>query len=172
MGRSPSKAVPLVPWNCLVAGLGRSSPLVNHLYCKCLRFTSAVAQVPSVPLIVAGRSLKVRCTLNFRKLSPIKRKPFAAGKGHKGPKRQKRRHLRDASRFYWPRRLKGRGRSGAEPQQSRPFSPLEMPEGRSGRSSPLVNHLTANACALLLPSLKSLLSLRLSPGVRVRQAYV
>ena len=98
------------------------------------------------------------------------RKRFAAGKGHKGPKRQKRRHWGDASRFYWHRRQKGRGRSREEPQQCRPFSPLEMPGGKIGRSSPLVSHLTANACALLLPSLSSLWSLqslRLSPDVRL-----
>ena len=66
--------------------------LGQSLDCQCLRLTSAVASVPFVPYvpsIVAGCSLKVRRTLNFRKLSPTKHKPFAAGKGPKGPKRQK-----------------------------------------------------------------------------------
>ena len=102
--------------------------------CQCLRLTSAVAfvpLVPSVPSIVAGCSLKVRRTLNFRKLSPTKHKPFAAGKGHKGPKRQKRhkgqkghkgqkrRHWGNASRLYWHWRQKG--------QASLARSPLHCP---------------------------------------------
>ena len=81
---------------------------------------------------------------------PGGKRPFAAGKRLKGPKVQKRRHWGDASRFYWHRRRKGRGRSRAEPQQCRPFSPLEMPGGRIGRSSPLVNHLY---CQCLRPYL-------------------
>ena len=65
--------------------LYQDKPLLN----QCLRPYFAVAfvpLVPSVPLIVPGRSLIVRRTLNFKKLSPAKRKPFAAGKGTEGTK--------------------------------------------------------------------------------------
>ena len=122
----------------------------KSLDCQCLRLTSAVALVPcvpSVPSLVAGRSLKVRRTLNFRKLSPTKRKPFAVGKGHKGPKRQKRRHLGTLRAFTGTGDKRDATGVRRTPLQCRPLSPLEMPGGRSARSNPLENHLTANACA-------------------------
>ena len=65
VGRCPNNAVPLVPWKCLVARLGRSSPLGKSLDGQCLRTNLAVALVSYVPSIVARRSLNSTSSLDF-----------------------------------------------------------------------------------------------------------